>query len=191
MLWISVGGWCYVKRATFAAVTAPGLTIVLLILTLFAPGCGCRQEAGEGFAIYLSADDTPPAKLAILSHVEIAATPILSRDDIVSYSRETHEIEVTRVAYLRVRELEVPLTGRSFAVCVDRHPVYVGAFMTSLWSGTFDGVVILQWLTVETSLDHHVLRLELGYPTPEWFSGQDPRADPSILEALERAEKLD
>jgi len=42
----------------------------------------------------------------------------------------------------------------------------------------------------DTSTDRHVIRLELGYPGPDCFVGQDPRSDPRILDALESASKL-
>jgi hypothetical protein len=40
------------------------------------------------------------------------------------------------------------------------------------------------------SPDRQVIRLELGYPGPDFFVGQDPRSDPRILDALESAGKL-
>jgi len=34
------------------------------------------------------------------------------------------------------------------------------------------------------------VRIALGYPTRDAFQGQDPRADPRILQALQQAGKL-
>ncbi len=49
---------------------------------------------GEGFAIYLLARDVPVPQRPVLSNFELADSPFLSLGDIVSYIRETHEIEL-------------------------------------------------------------------------------------------------
>jgi hypothetical protein len=51
---------------------------------------------------------------------------------------------------------------------------------------SFDGVVILQ----PVSEDGTRIRIELGYPGPDVFSGKDPRADAQVMAALRVADKL-
>ena len=97
---------------------------------------------GEGFAIYLTRDDIPPEKMEMLSHVEIADQPIISIQDIITYNAQTHEIKLTDAAFERISRLEVPVRGKSFLVCVDKAPVYWGAFWTPISSISFDGVTI-------------------------------------------------
>ena len=164
---------------------------VLLVLTgLGVALVGCRSQSGEGFALYLLAGDPPPSELASLSHVEPAGPALISGDGLISYTRATHEIQLPAAVYTALVHLEVPLQGRSFAVCVDGEVVYTGAFVVDLWSGSFDGVVIVMPPTPEVSPERFSLSLELGYPGSAFFSGKDPRADASVLEALARVGKL-
>lgn len=162
----------------------------LLALMLLLSTHGCRSADDEGFAIYLLAAETPPAQLAALSHLDIADTPLVSGDELLFYYRDTHEMEVSPGAYSRVMHLGVPLAGRSFAVCVDRRPVYAGAVVIPISSMSVDAVVIWQPLHTHESLDRYVLRLELGYPGPAHYTGEDPRSASDVIEVLERDGKL-
>ncbi len=164
-------------------VAAAALALVILL----GVACGGGPAPGEGFAIYLPAGDVSLAQLDALSSIEIADTPLVSGADIVTYSADTHEIELTPAAYEKIVTLE---GWPSFVVCVDGRPIYSGAFWTIMRSSTFDGVVIIKPFSSEAAPNHCVLRLELGYPGRDWFNGEDPRADPRVLDALERAGKL-
>jgi hypothetical protein len=141
----------------------------------------------NGFSIYLLAQDTSPQQLAILSHLELEENPLLSINDIVSYRKATHEIELTTTGYNRIASLSVPVNGKAFAVCVYGQPIYAGAFWVGYSSLSFDGIVID---TISASKEHPVLQIQLGYPGPAFFHGDDPRSDPRILQALEQAGKL-
>jgi hypothetical protein len=188
----SRGAVCAKGRTATRTATAALARLVPLIVVLalvLALG-GCRSQQGEGFAIYLVTGGVSPAETPALSQLKLADAPILTAAGIVSYSRDTHEIELMPAAYSALRYLGGPLTGLAFAVCVDHRPIYTGRFMTPIWSGTFDGVVILEPIGPEISLDRYSVRLDLGYPGPDWFKGQDPRSDPAILRALEKAGKL-
>lgn len=137
----------------------------------------------EEFAIYLLDEKIDPLKIQILSHIELPESPILSTKDIISYSKTTHEIRLTPEAYQRIRELVVP---RAFAVAVHRAPVYTGVFWTPASSMSFDGVVILKQLSEETT----TIKIELGYPSPFAFTGEDPRSDELVLKSLARIDRL-
>ena len=141
----------------------------------------------EGFAIYLTKEDVPPGKMEALSSVAIAAQPVIAIRDIVSYNAQTYQIKLTDEAYARVYQLEVPVRGKTFVVCVDKTPVYWGAFWTPISSLSFDGVTIWKPLGSQES---KIITLELGYPAPSFYSGQDPRDNPRVLEALKQAGKL-
>jgi hypothetical protein len=52
-----------------------------------------------------------------------------------------------------------------------------------LSSASYEGVAIYVPLDPNSS----VIRLELGYPSPQAFKGSDPRDDPRIVQALARA----
>jgi hypothetical protein len=159
-------------------------TIVLLLSVPFIfSGCAAEQE---GFAIYFTKDDIPVSQMEKLSHVNIADEPVISIDDIISYDSETHEIELTPGAYERVMSMQVPTSGTSFVVCVNKSPVYWGAFWTLVSSQSFDGVTIC---VPSFGMPENTIKIELGYPLGV-FSGEDPRASPDIMQSLEQAGKL-
>ena len=49
---------------------------------------------------------------------------------------------------------------------------------------SFDGVTI--WIPPILE-EPNVIRLELGYPSSELYTGEDPRSNPVVIEALEQA----
>lgn len=141
----------------------------------------------EGFAIYLTKDDIPPAKMEALSHVDIAEQPVVSIKDIITYNVQTHELKLTDTAFERIAQLEVPVQGKSFVVCVDKAPIYWGAFWTPVSSISFDGVTIWKPFSSEGP---KIITLELGYPSPSYNGGEDPRNSSGVLQSLEQAGKL-
>ena len=172
------------RKVSYQPVFILSLAIVIgIILSL--PGFTGSND--ERFAIYLTEDDVSPAKLSILSHVDIAEQPIIDVNDVVSYNANTHEITLTPDAFERVFTLQVPVSGKSFAVCVDKQPIYCGAFWTPISSISFDGVTIWQPFGSQES---KVVRLELGYPSSSFYGGGDPRVNPRIFNSLEQAGKL-
>ena len=161
------------------------LTVVLVCILLISSGCTATK--GEGFAIYLTKEDIPPAQMPALSHVDIADQPIISMKDVITYNAQTHELKLTPSAFERISSLEVPVRGKSFIVCVDKKPIYWGAFWTPISSISFDGVTI--WKPY-SSQGPAVITLELGYPSSSFYGGEDPRNSPEILKSLEQAGKL-
>jgi hypothetical protein len=161
------------------------ITFALLGAVSVSGGCAAPQD--EGFAIYLTKNDVPPEQMEALSHIEIADQPVISQDDIVTYNEQTHELRLTAEAYGRVCNLEVPVRGKSFVVCVDKGPVYWGAFWTPISSISFSGVTIWQPLTSDES---RIVTLELGYPSESFYGGEDPRDNQEVISALQKAGKL-
>jgi len=162
-----------------------------LMLAASLTAFSCTSPKGEpskkeGFAIYLLARDISVSEMPIVGNLELADGPIVSLGDVVSYYRNTHEIELTAEAHERLLELEVPTNGKVFVVCVDRQPVYWGAFWPGYSSMTFDGVTI----HTPIPLDRHTIRLELGYPSESFYSGEDPRSNPEIMQSLQQTGKL-
>ena len=148
---------------------------------------GCTAPDREGFAVYLTKEDIPPAQMPALSHVDIAEQPVIAMDDIITYNAQTHELKLAARAYEAVANLDVPVRGRSFLVCVDRQPLYWGAFWTPISSMSFDGVTI--WKPI-TPAEPYIVTLELGYPAASFYKGNDPRDNPEVIESLEQAGKL-
>jgi hypothetical protein len=122
-----------------------------------------------------------------LSQVDFEEHPIISMDDIINYNSQTHELKLRTSAYECISGLEVPIKGRSFVVCVDGNPIYWGAFWTQISSISFDGVTILK---PSSSQGPKVIALELGYPSPSFHTGEDPRNDPEVIRSFEVAGKL-
>jgi len=167
-------------------VFASALIASLLLISLALSGCS-SPKAPEGFSIYLTRENTPVFELPTLGQIELADRPVIAMDAIVSYRQETHEIELTADAYERVNNLDIPTSGMALVACVDSQPIYWGAFWAPFSSQSFDGVTIL---IPSLSPDEHLIQIELGYPAPSFYSGEDPRSDPKILRSLERAGKL-
>ncbi|MBM3173065.1 MAG: hypothetical protein FJZ85_05045 [Chloroflexi bacterium] len=157
------------------------LICILLILS------GCTTAKGEGFAIYLTRDDIPPAQMEALSHVNIADKPIISAEDIISYNGQTHEMKLTASSFERIAQMDVSVRGKSFLVCVDKEPIYWGAFWAPISSISFDGVTIWKPLS---SQKPKTVTLELGYPSLSHYRGEDPRNNPAVMKSLEQAGKL-
>jgi hypothetical protein len=161
--------------------------LAAIIICLLFSLAGCTAAKSEGFAIYLTKDDVPPAQMAALSHVDIAEAPVISLTDIIYYNAQTHELKLTAAAFARLASLEVPVRGRSFLVCIDKRPVYGGAFWTPVSSISYDGVTI--WKPFNAT-GPQIITLELGYPSSSFYGGQDPRGNAEVMKSLEGAGKL-
>lgn len=152
---------------------------------------GCTRSEPRGFSVHLLASDMPATELstADLNDLDLQEEAIISIEDIIVYSWKTHEIEIAATAYQRIEQLfslPVEVRGMPFVVCVGSDRIYAGGFWTPASSLSFDGVIILQ----PSDPDRHVIRIALGYPTPEAFTGKDPRSDRRVLQSLESAGKL-
>jgi hypothetical protein len=163
-------------------VIVPSAIICLLLLL-----GGCSWPDENGFAIYLTRADVPPSSMSSLDKIELALRPFIAMNDVIAYNSQTYELKLTTGAFQRFSQLDVPVRGKSFVVCVDREPLYWGAFWTPISSISFDGVTI--WKPY-SSQKTDVVTLELGYPTPSFYGGKDPRNSPQVIQSFEKAGKL-
>jgi len=154
--------------------------IVILLMS-------CTPVNKEGFAIYLTQNDVLPANMKSLSTVKLQETPLISIDDVVSYDAQLHQIILTDAAFQRISELEVPVRGTSFLVCINKDPIYWGAFWVSFSSMSFNGVTIL---IPYKEQDQKSIALTLGYPSSSFYLGSDPRNNQIILNSLQQSKKL-
>jgi hypothetical protein len=112
--------------------------IILVLGILVSSICITSEDEGkgegndEGFAIYLTKQDIPPAQMEALSHVKLADQPIISVEDVITYNAQTHELKLTDEAFERISQLDVSTRGKSFIVCVDKQSIYWGAFWVNL-----------------------------------------------------------
>ncbi len=165
------------------------ITAVMAGLLMGVSGCTASASNQEGFAIYLTKNNIPPAQMPAQSHVEIADQPFIGINDIVTYNEQTCEMKLTAEAFKRITELQVPVEGKSFMVCVDKAPIYFGAFWTPISSISFDGVTI--WKPYSNIVkEPYIVTLELGYPDESFYGGKDPRNNADIIKSLEKAGKL-
>ena len=141
----------------------------------------------EGFAIYLTKGDISPSQMEALSHVDIADKPVIGLDDIVTYNTTNHEITITPDAYNRITGLRPGVYGESFVVCVNRSPIYWGAFWTPVSSVSFSGVAIEIPFNSQLA---NTISINLGYPSQSFYRGEDPRNNATIMESLQQSGKL-
>jgi hypothetical protein len=169
------------------------LRTVLVVMGLSLSGCWAPvEEQAEtppdgGFAVYLAAPGTSAAELSSidLEAVELQDEPLIILDDIVTYIKSTHEIELTPRARERIQRLDVPITGLPFVVCVGSERVYGGAFWTMISSVAYDGIAV--WVPL---IDGEPMRMRPGYPAPSFFRGDDLRSDPRVLRSVQQSGKL-
>lgn len=164
---------------------------LLLITVLALVISGCQSTKNDNFAIYLLTEDISATELSQIdmSQLALKSEPIISSNDIVSYDKAGHIIELTQTALTRIQKIfpmPVKVNGMPFVVCVGKERIYAGAFWTPVSSLSFDGVVIMQPIDAKDT----TIQISLGYPVPQIFTGDDPRADPRIIKALEGDKKL-
>ena len=162
-----------------------------LLILLAAAAAGCAVLDQKELGIYLLRNDIPTDQFqaADLNDLELLDQPVISMEDIITYTEVTHTIELTQEAFQRIQDLfllPVDVDGMPFVVSVGGDPVYGGAFWTPASSLIFDGVTIMDPIAQDST----VVKLDLGYPSSDFVSGIDPRADVRIMETLEAAGKL-
>jgi hypothetical protein len=176
----------HVPTDTIEPRTAPVDTQHLATPTIPSP-----HDYAGGFSIYLVKQEPSSDTIleADLDQLKLEEEPILSLEDIIAYTWETHEMVLTPSAYWRLAQLQTSIslgTGLPFVICVGSERVYGGAFWTSYSSAVFGGIVIDVYPTEKK----RPIRIQLGYPSAEWFTGEDLRSDPRIFRSLEEAGKL-
>jgi hypothetical protein len=138
----------------------------------------------DQFGIYLTTDKFQFDDQVSLSEIKLSDQPLISLEDINTYSFDTHEISLVPSAETRLSAID--LAGKPFVITVGDEAIYAGEFMALYMSRSSDKVVIL-WPPMENKA---TLKIQLGYPGPDFFSGEDPRGDPRIQESLSNAGKL-
>jgi hypothetical protein len=156
--------------------------LLISLLALIFGVVGCQQQTSADIGIYLLAEDGPATQLAErdLNTIALQEQPVISINDIISYDRNSHEMQLTGAAYRRVQELfplPVRVDGIPFVVRVGDEPIYAGAFWTPLSSLSYDGVIIMQPFGDQDEK----IGLALGYPGQIAFTGEDPRGIPESL----------
>lgn len=168
------------------------LILIALTLTLLA---ACQAEPtpappleGEAFELYLVADAQmagPDLNNYDLSELPLAEEPIITTDDIENYLWEVHAINLKPESYQKILAIfsgGMPMSGVPFVILSNNERIYAGAFWSPASSLSFDGVAIMQPFDPAGQ----PLLISLGYPGDDFFTGQDPRDDPRLKNALEQ-----
>jgi hypothetical protein len=165
---------------------------VILLTACQAEPTQAPAQNGEAFELYLVADVQiagPDLKNYELAELPLAEDPILTTDDIDNYIWNVHAINLTQDAYKKILTVfsgGIPMSGLPFVILANGERIYAGAFWSHASSLSFDGVVIMQ----PFDPSGQPLLISLGYPTDEFFTGEDPRDDPRLRQALEGADLL-
>ena len=147
----------------------------------------------EAFELYLVSDPQiagPDLPFYDLEDLPLAEEPLISADDFIRYIWDFHSFEVKEELYLQLVALfaqSVPISGMPFVILSHGERIYAGAFWSLASSLHFDGVVIMQPLDPAGG----PLFITLGYPDQSWFTGEDPRSDPRLQQALDEAGVLE
>lgn len=166
------------------------LSIVLssIFLFLILKSCEVSQNIENDrydFGIYLTRNEILPNLLEMQSQIEPADAPLITIEDIVSYTWSNHEIRLTEKGKNILDTLKVSVYGRSFVVCVNKVVKYHGAFWTLISSVSFTGPTIIL-----PKLSPYVIRVTLNYPPALQDTEPDVRNNTDIKKALQSAGKL-
>jgi hypothetical protein len=152
------------------------------------------QQSLRDFGIYVLKDKTMNALNALKANFAWQAfeeKPLLGMDDFVWYRWKDHAFKLTPEAAKRLPSPGV--CGIPFFVIVDGKRVYQGGFWTSVSSAGFPGPIIEPRPVAhfEEGADRTVFTIERAYPgATEEQLRDDPRDDPAIQSAFEKAGKL-
>jgi hypothetical protein len=149
---------------------------------------GCSDPyasiVSDDFSIYL-ADPGYTVQQLVAGELEmddlvLDASPILTLDDIISYTWSTHDLDVTTAARERLASAEL---GRVFVVTALDDRMYMGAFWETTSSVAPVNIGISKWHLETQDTPFHVWgAFEEG--------AEDVRADSKIRRVLEAAGKL-
>lgn len=172
------------------------LMLILVLLTLSACQTPVEEVAapleGEPFALYLLGDPQitgPDINNYDLDMLPMAAVPLITTENLISYDWDNHGMNLSPYAYQQLLAIfsgGMPSSGVPFVIMAYEQPIYAGSFWTLLSSLSFDGVTILE----PSDPAGQTLYITLGYPSADNYTGEDPRENPRLLQALEDAGKL-
>ncbi|MBX3744941.1 MAG: hypothetical protein KF833_06490 [Verrucomicrobiae bacterium] len=166
--------------------------LCLLILLVVVPDS--RSGTTNQFAIYLI--DEPVDRRLIASGqgdwsgVRLAASPVISQEDLVRYDATHHTVRLKPGVLDRIPKL--PGTGVPFVVVAGGERIYMGAFMTIYSSASVAvPVILVDRPMFGANQPPDTLIIERAYPSSIIGVGSDPRADPRLTTALKTLGKLE
>lgn len=184
------------KKSLLFAMILAALILATLALGACTPPAPETEEPAnqkdEAFELYLVADSQmggADMQRYELNDLPLAEEPIITTEDIDNYLWDIHAINLNEEAYKKIYAIfsqGMPMSGVPFVILAKGERIYAGAFWSMASSLPFDGVIILQPFDPAGS----PLIISLGYPTQEFYTGEDPRSDDRLKLALEEADLL-
>ena len=110
---------------------------------------------------------------------------VISDNEIVWYDKISYQIKLTEEAAKKISSLEVPVAGSPFVAKIDSKVIYTGSFWGSFSSLSYSGIVI-----DALRIQNNTISVDLGYPSSQFFEGDDNRNDPRILDHFQKLGKL-
>ena len=141
---------------------------VLSVLMLFAVSDWYHMSK-QGFGIYLVKSNRL----------------IIADNDITSYTWSSHTLKLTEDGAKRIRELSVPVSGEPFVLKVNGQEMYSGYFWASISSISCKDIVI-----DVLNIQNDCVRIEKGYPSESFFTGEDLRNRKEVFEYFQSIGKL-
>jgi hypothetical protein len=148
------------------------LIILIFAILIVATGLYLMDRSGvssEEFGIYL------------LESNEL----FISDNEIVWYDKTSFQFKLTEEGTKKISSLEVPVAGSLFAARIDGEEIYTGSFWVSFSSLSYSGIVI-----DALRIQNNTIRIDLGYPSSQFFEGVDNRNDPRIIDHFQKLGKL-
>ena len=120
---------------------------------------------------------------------------LIAADQIVSYDWPTHTLSLATGERAKLaaelRKSNHLVSGIPFTVAAGGKAIYAGKFTTTASSFSFSTpVIVVDPVALDPKLSDDQLRIQLGYPTPKFFRGEDPRSDQRLRGALRTTGKL-
>jgi hypothetical protein len=158
------------------------LIIIALVLTISCSNSSNPKHRSPVFAIYLVKDmKTSVAAQISIDDLTLEDEPILTENDLVSYSWKDHKLKLCKSAIKRVPK-GIPLDGKPFVVVVNGDRAYLGA----LWARASSLIADIPVMFFEGDY----LTIEPNYPSGQINAKDDPRNNKQVYNALRGTGKL-
>jgi len=168
--------------------------IVIALLGLALVGLAAKTDPPHSFALYLIHEPVDNVRCILQqgtgewAQVTLKRPPVVSAENILSYTFTNHLIAVTSETFQRLRALP-SIPGTPFVAVANGEQIYLGAFTTSASSIPLS-VPCITVPSFDTNVPPNSVRIDLGYPGPYLNTNADRRADERIRKALAGLGKL-
>lgn len=159
------------------------LSLAVLLLA------GCKKEHGSRVDIYMlksftaGIDQTVTPVVSTITNATLDVTPLVADEDIVLYNKETSTFTLKKDIKSIIQNYG---PDKSFAVTVDNHVVYYGAFHPAYMSSMVFGLA-----TIDPILyNNRELRIQFINLTGTFVHQLDKRNDDRIINTLKATGRL-